>query len=75
MLHIYHILVIPSPLLHLLISIFFCEALNDFERQRAELINTLAIQDCSYSKLEEHIAEFQSFSTSNFDIQLIVDDV
>ncbi|CAF4117007.1 unnamed protein product, partial [Rotaria sp. Silwood2] len=50
-------------------------ALDDFERRRAEIINALAIQDCHYSYLDEHIGEPKGFSTAKHDIQRIVDDV
>ncbi|CAM4976530.1 unnamed protein product [Rotaria socialis] len=49
--------------------------LNDYEHRRTELINALAIQDCHYSYLDEHIAEPKGFSTSKHGIQSIVDDI
>ncbi|CAF3978084.1 unnamed protein product [Rotaria sordida] len=50
-------------------------ALDDFERRRAEIINALAIQDCHYSYLDEHIGEPKGFAISKHDIQSIVDDI
>ncbi|UJR26814.1 hypothetical protein I4U23_008127 [Adineta vaga] len=50
-------------------------ALDDFERRRAELIHRLAVQDCVYSYLDEHIAESKGLGIRKHDIQSILDDI
>jgi len=49
--------------------------LNDFEYRRAEIISALAIQNCAYSYLDEHIAESKGLSTRKHEIQSILNDV
>ena len=51
------------------------KALEDFQCQRAELMNTLAVQDCLHSYLEEHVAEPKDFSAKRLEIDGILNDV
>jgi hypothetical protein len=53
----------------------FYSALDDYERRRAEMVNALAIQDCLYSYLDEHIAEPKGLGITKHEIQSILTDV
>ncbi|CAF3003113.1 unnamed protein product [Rotaria sp. Silwood2] len=70
-----YITLLEGSLIVLATIVAFSPHLDDFERRRAEIINALAIQDCHYSYLDEHIGEPKGFSTAKHDIQRIVDDV